>query len=49
MYMDDGLRGACFGAVFLLVIFFVVILAVVLLAFPPNAIAEWLTKGKDKG
>jgi len=34
---------------FLIFIFLIVILAVVLLAFPPNAIAEWLTKGKNKG
>ena len=31
---------------FLLFVFFIVIVGVVLLAFPPNAMAEWLTKSK---
>jgi hypothetical protein len=32
----------------LLFVFFVVILAVALVAFPPQRIAEWLTKGAKK-
>jgi hypothetical protein len=33
---------------FLLLMFFIAILAVVLMAFPPQRIAEWLTKEKKK-
>jgi hypothetical protein len=33
---------------FLLMVFFIVIMAIVLVAFPPQRIAEWLTKSKKK-
>lgn len=32
----------------LLFVFFIAIVAIVLVAFPPQRIAEWLTSGKDK-
>jgi hypothetical protein len=32
----------------LLLVFFIAIVAIVLVAFPPQRIAEWLTKDKKK-
>jgi cbb3-type cytochrome oxidase subunit 3 len=33
---------------FLLLVLFIVILAVVFMAFPPQRVAEWLTRGSKK-